>query len=89
MINIRMLTQCTRALVESMTTSGNSEVRRDAYAAVTSSILAVVASIFLIAFLGQWLWNNVIIELFTFAKPSRSIWMLIGLRFFVMLMFNV
>ena len=83
-----MLTQCTRALVESMTTSGNSEVRRDAYAAVTSSILAVVASIFLIAFLGQWLWNNVIIELFTFAKPSRSIWMLIGLKFFVMLIFS-
>lgn len=68
-----------------MTTSGNSEVRRDAYAAVTSSILAVVASIFLIAFLGQWLWNNVIIELFTFAKPSRSIWMLIGLKFFLVL----
>ena len=85
MINIRMLTQCTRALVESMTTSGNSEVRRDAYAAVTSSILAVVTSIFLIAFLGQWLWNNVIIELFTFAKPSRSIWMLIGLKFFLVL----
>lgn len=83
-----MLSQCTRALVESMTTSGNSEIRRDAYAAVTASILAAVVAVFLIAFLGQWLWNNVIVELFTFAKPSRSIWMLIGLKFFVMLIFS-
>ena len=82
-----MLSQCTRAIVESMTAS--SEVRREAYSAVTASILAMVVTIFLIAFLGQWLWNTVIIELFTFAKPSRSIWMLIGLRFFIMIMFGV
>ncbi len=82
-----MLNHCARALVESMTAS--SEVRREAYSAVTAAILAMVVTVFLIAFIGQWLWNTVIIELFTFAKPSRSIWMLIGLRFFVMLMFGL
>jgi len=74
-----------RAVVESMTSSMNPEVRRDAYVEVAAAILALVISITVIAFAGQWLWNNVVVELFSFAKPSRSIWMLIGLKFFVLL----
>jgi hypothetical protein len=75
-----------RAVVESMTSSMDPSVRRDAYAEVAAAILALVISITVIAFAGQWLWNNVVVELFSIAKPSRSIWMLIGLKFFVLLL---
>lgn len=81
-----MIGLATRAVVESMTTNMNSDIRRDAYAAVAAGILALLISFLIIAFAGQWLWNTVIIELFTFAKPSRSIWMLIGLKLFILLM---
>lgn len=81
-----MIGLATRAVVESMTTNMNSDIRRDAYAAVAAGILALLVSFLIIAFAGQWLWNTVIIELFSFAKPSRSIWMLIGLKLFILLM---
>lgn len=80
-----MLSTCARALVEGMSTGPNSEMRRDAYAAVTAGILGFIIAVAILGFAGQWLWNNVIVELFSFAKPSRSIWLLVGLKFFVML----
>lgn len=80
-----MITECTRAVVEGLTTDARSDIRRDAYASVTASILGFIVAVVIIAFVGQWLWNTVIIELFSFARPSRSIWMLVGLKFFVML----
>lgn len=80
-----MLNTCARALVEGMATGPNSEIRRDAYAAVTAGILGFIIAIAILGFVGQLLWNNVVVELFTFAKPSRSIYLLIGLKFFVML----
>lgn len=83
-----MIGLATRAVVESMTTSINSDIRRDAYAAVAAGVLALLISFLIIAFAGQWLWNTVIIELFSFAKPSRSIWMLIGLKLFIVLMLS-
>ncbi len=80
-----MITECTRAVVESMTSNMNSDIRREAYASVAAGILALIVSILIIAFAGQWLWNNVIVDLFTCVKPSRSIWMLIGLKIFLLL----
>lgn len=81
-----MLTSCTRAVVEGMTMSASSEYRREAYTDLAATILALILSVVLIAAVGQWLWNNVLIELFTFCRPSRSIWMLLGLKVFILLM---
>jgi hypothetical protein len=39
----------------------------------------------LIAFVGKLLWNNVIVELFSFAKPAKSFWQVIGLMIFLAL----
>ncbi len=81
-----MLTSCARAVVEGLTVSGTSEYRREAYTEVAAAIFAFIISIILIAALGQWLWNTVMVDLFSFCKPSRSIWMLIGLKAFILLM---
>lgn len=80
-----MIGTCTRAVVEAMTSNTTSDSRRESYAAVTAALLAFILAVVLIAFAGQWLWNAVIIELFSFAKPSRSVWMLVGLKLFVAL----
>jgi hypothetical protein len=81
-----MISSCSRALVEGLTMGASSEYRREAYSEVAAAIIALIVSITLLAFAGQWLWNNVMCELFTFAKPSRSIWLLVGLKFFILLM---
>ncbi len=81
-----MINSASRAFIEGLTISGSSEYRREAYTEVAAAIFALIVSIVIIAAVGQWLWNNVLCDLFTFCKPSRSIWMLIGLKAFILLM---
>ena len=60
-------------------------VKREVYADSISSLLAFTVAFLLVAFVGKLLWNNVIVELFSFAKPARSFWQVIGLMIFVAL----
>lgn len=80
-----MLKDLCRAGVEGMTDMSGSSERRDLYKELIASILALVISIVIIAFIGKWLWNTSIAELFTFVRPVRSIWQLIGLMIFISL----
>ncbi len=56
---------------------------RAAYIELSAAILAFVASVVIIAFIGKWLWNSIVIDLFTVARPARSVWQIIGLAVFV------
>ncbi len=80
-----MLKDLCRAGVEGMTDMSGSSERRDLYKELIASILALVISIVIIAFIGKWLWNTSVAELFTFVRPVRSIWQLIGLMIFISL----
>jgi hypothetical protein len=42
----------------------------------------VIATIIL-AFVGKLLWNGVVTQLFSFAKPATSFWQIIGLMIFI------
>lgn len=65
--------------------SGSTSSRRELYKEVFASILALILSILILAFIGKWLWNTSVAELFTFVRPVRSVWQLIGLMIFVSL----
>jgi hypothetical protein len=81
-----MLKSLCQAGVEAMTDmSGSSNSRRELYREVISSILALIIAIIIISFVGKWLWNNTIAELFTFVRPVRSVWQIIGLMIFLSL----
>jgi hypothetical protein len=82
-----MLKDLCRAGVEGMTDmSGSTAGRRDMYKEVIASILSLIIAILIIAFVGKWLWNNSVAELFTFARPVRSVWQIIALMIFISLM---
>lgn len=82
-----MLKDLCRAGVEGMTDmSGSSTGRREIYKEVIAQIISLVIAITIIAFVGKWLWNNSVAELFTFARPVRSVWQIIALMFFVGIM---
>ena len=82
-----MLKEICRAGVEGMTDmSGSTAGRREIYKELVAQILALVIAIVIIAFVGKWLWNNSVAELFTFARPVRSVWQIIALMFLVALM---
>lgn len=81
-----MLRNLCRAGVEGMSDMSGSN-RREIYKEVIAQIIALVIAITIVAFVGKWLWNNSVAELFTFARPVRSVWQIIALMFFVGLMF--
>lgn len=60
--------------------------KRELYKEVIASILALVISILIVAFIGKWLWNSTVAELFTFTRPVRSVWQIIGLMLFIALL---
>ena len=64
----------------------SSEARRDAYVDFAATFIAFLVALVIIAFVGKYLWNGVIVELFSFAKPARSFWQIVGLMIFVALM---
>jgi hypothetical protein len=81
-----MLFNLCRAGVEGMSDlSGSGNGRREMYRDLVASLLSLVLAILLIAFVGKYLWNNTVAELFTFARPVRSVWQIIGLMIFLSL----
>jgi hypothetical protein len=72
------------ALVDGFTdmTSSDSK-RREVYMELVASILSFIIAVAVLAFIGKWLWNYVVVDLFTFAKPVRSVWQIIGLMLFI------
>ena len=76
-----MLEKLCNAGIECMTDMSGSD-RRNLYKEVIASIVALVISITIIAFVGKWLWNNSVVELFSFARPARSVWQIIALMLF-------
>ena len=59
--------------------------RKNVYTDILAALLAFVLALVILGFVGKLLWNNVIIELFSFAKPARSFWQILGLMIFVSL----
>jgi hypothetical protein len=59
--------------------------KREVYTDTLSVLLAFVIAAVILAFVGKLLWNNVIVDLFEFAKPARSFWQILGLMVFISL----
>lgn len=50
-------------------------------------IAAVVVEL-LVLFFGKWIWNLVVVKLFTIVKPAKSIWQLLGISILCKLIYN-
>jgi hypothetical protein len=59
--------------------------KKDMYKDVVASLMALLLSILIFAFVGKYLWNTTVAELFTFARPVQSVWQIIGLILFISL----
>ena len=79
-----MLRDLCRAGIDCVSTPDGPE-KRMGYREVIVSILAFILAIFIIAFIGKHIWNSVMPQLFTFARPVHSYWEIIGLLILVSL----
>jgi hypothetical protein len=80
-----VLSSAVKAAIEGFTGNKDSKERRNAYVEFISYLLAFLLAMILLGFIGKWLWNSVIVDLFSFAKPARSVWDIIGLMLFTTL----
>lgn len=71
-----------RAAVEAFADTAPN-MKREVYADSVATLLAFVIAFVILAFVGKLLWNNVVVDLFSFAKPARSFWQIIGLMIFI------
>jgi len=72
-----------RAAVEAFSDITSPAVKRQIYADTVAVIIAYLIAFIILAFTSKLLWNGVVVELFTFAKPARSFWQIIGLMIFI------
>ncbi len=78
-----MLQSVSRAAIEAFQDGTNPGVKREVYADSVAVLLSFVIAFILVAFVGKLLWNNVVVDLLSFAKPARSFWQIIGLMIFI------
>ena len=76
------LATLTKAAIEGFTGKSESKERRNAYVDFLAFLLAFLLSVIILGFIGKLLWNEVVVELFSIAKPARSVWHILGLMLF-------
>jgi hypothetical protein len=74
-----------KATVEGFVGMTSSERRRDAYVDFLAAFIGFVLALALLGFVGKYLWNYVVVDLVSFAKPAKSFWQIIGLMLFMSL----
>jgi hypothetical protein len=77
-----VLKSACRASIEGFS-DNNQNAKREIYADSIATLLAFVAAFIILAFVGKLLWNNVVVDLFSFAKPAKTFWQIIGLMLFI------
>ena len=66
---------------------GSDGKRRDALLDIVSSSIAFIIAVTILAFIGKWLWNTVLVALIPAIKPAKSIWQILGLSVLIGLMY--
>lgn len=74
-----------KAGIEGFVGAPSSEHRRDAYVDFAAMFMAFIISVIILSFVGKYLWNNVVVDLISVAKPARNVWQILGLMVFVSL----
>ena len=80
-----MLRNVANAAVEGFL-NGNVDQKRQAYADCVAAVLAYILAILLIALIGKYLWNGIVVDLVSVAKPAKSFWQILCLMIFISIM---
>jgi len=75
-----------KAGIETFTGNGDSKERRNAYVNFLSFLISFILAMIILGFVGKLLWNSVVVELISVAKPARSVWHIIGLMILISLL---
>ena len=71
-----------QGLVQGFANPDNSKEKKEGYISFVTFLLTFIISLLILSLIGQFLWNSSIVELFTFARPAKSVWHILGLFLF-------
>lgn len=80
-----IISAATKASIEGFVGAPSSDHRRNAYVEFAAVFISYIVAVVLLALFGKFLWNYAVVDLFSFAKPVRTVWQMIALMFFVAL----
>jgi hypothetical protein len=81
-----LLNAAVKSGLEGFVNPDHSPAKKDSYIDLAAVLISFVISLIILSLVGQLLWNNVIVDLFTCVRPSKSIWNILGLFVFVSLL---
>ncbi len=81
-----VLGNAVRVAVDGFANPDDSASRKESYAALAASLISFIIALVILSLIGKFLWNGVIVDLFTFAKPARSYMQILGLFIFTSLL---
>ena len=76
-----------RSGLEGFVNPEDSQSKKEAYVSLAASLITFIIALIILSLIGKLLWNGVIVDLFTIAKPARSYWQILGLFVFTSLLF--
>lgn len=80
-----LLSSATRAGLEGFVNPDSASMKESSVEFV-SILLSFIVALIILSLIGKLLWNSVIVELFSFARPAKSFWQILGLFVFASLL---
>jgi len=65
---------------------GAAESQSESNKAALVAFLTLLVVLFLLLFVGKFLWNDVLVVVMPFIKPVKSVWQILGLALLISLM---
>jgi hypothetical protein len=82
-----VVTAAVRSGLEGFVNPENTQEKKDSYVQLAAVLIAFVISLIILSLIGKFLWNGVIVDLFTCVRPAKSFWQILGLFVFLSLLF--
>jgi hypothetical protein len=76
-----------KASLEGFVNADNTAERKEANITFVAALITFIIALVILSLIGKLLWNGVVVELFSFARPAKSIWQILGLFVFVSLLY--
>jgi len=80
-----LFTAATRAGLESFVNPDSSQSVKQSSIEFVAVLLAFIIALVILSLIGKLLWNGIVVDLFSFARPAKSFWQILGLFVFVSL----
>ena len=75
-------------VVQGFANPENSKEKKDGYVQLVGVLLSFFISLVILSLIGKLLWNSVVVDLVSVARPAKSFWQILGLYIMTALLFS-